>query len=119
MSYERPIEVLNATLAKVRVIGGPGAEPWPHGSICKYDNGNICFTLGLAAEQFKRVLTLRFSVALEVSLQGDEYRAACQQQVLGAVRSFWDGVTSESSRVVEIQPISGADSSPPILSREI
>lgn len=107
MSHERPVEVLNAALDQVRADGGPEAELWPHGSICKYDNGSNCFTLGLSAEKFKKTLTLRFSVALEVLLQGDEYRAVCQQQVVNTVLSFWDGITPGSSRVVQIRAISG------------
>ncbi len=111
MSCEKPIEILSAARRQIRALGGPEAEPWPHGSICKYDNGDMCLTLGVPAEQFRRTLTLRFGVALEVSLQGDEYRVVCQQQVVNAILSFWDGIASESSRVVQIQVPSSLPSS--------
>lgn len=117
MCHERALEVLTSALGQVRAVGGPEAEPWPHGSICKYDNGNLCFTLGVSAEQFKRILTLRFGETLEVSLRGDEYHAVCREQVVGAVLSFWDGIRSESNRVVQIQAIPVVDGLAPTSSR--
>ncbi len=103
MTYESPVGVVNSALEQLNVIGDPQPEIWPHGSQQKWDRGDVCFTLGMPSENFRRQLTIRFGASLEVFLPGKEYQRICRPQVIEAVKSFWNGKTSELNRVVHIE----------------
>lgn len=103
MSHELAISTIKSALDQQVHDGKPQPELWPLQTLDKNDNGAFWFTLGLSTEKFQRILTLRFDQTLEVLLPGEAYRLVCRPQILNAIREFWDGITSESSRVVQIK----------------
>lgn len=109
MTNKSSLEVVNSALEQLNVFGGPQPEIWPHGSQQKWDSGDVCLTLGIPSENFRRQLTIRFSASLEVLLPGKEYQLICRPQVIEAVKSFWNGKTSELNCVVHIEPESYAN----------
>lgn len=107
MSFELPLSVVNSARGQLHAFGALEPGIWPHGSPCKWDKGYYCFTLGMPAEGFQRLLTIKFNATLEVLLPGKAYQQISRPQVMDAVLNFWDGSTSESNRVVYIEAKAG------------
>ncbi len=99
------LTAINSALSQL--LGGEwsGVELFPLQTLDKSLPGNcnvLWFTLCKQSESYSRVLSLHFDRVKEASYRNTEYADTCQQRIIEAIQIFWDGIASETMRIVSI-----------------